>query len=94
VIPVHDPLYGGDNRLGPAKVVVKTRDGATYERVLEFMYGDPRNPMEWADLVAKVRGCLAYRREPLEEDQINFLIRTIESIENLPDVTDLARRLA
>lgn len=94
VVPVHDPLYGGDNRLGPAKVVVKTRDGVTHERALEFMYGDPRNPMEWADLIAKVRGCIAYRREPLDANQVSALIRTIESLEDLPEVAELARRLA
>jgi 2-methylcitrate dehydratase PrpD len=94
VVPVHDPRYGGDNRLGPAKVVVQTLDGASYERSLEFSYGDPRNPMSWGELTGKFRTCLAYRREPLPEEHINQLIGAVERLEELEKISALTRYLA
>jgi len=94
VVPVHDPAFGGDNRLGPAKVVVETRNGALRERVIEVPYGDPRDPMTLDDLGAKFRGCMAYRRAPLAASEVDAVLDSLADLEHCADVAALARRLA
>jgi 2-methylcitrate dehydratase PrpD len=94
VVPVHDPAFGGDNRLGPAKVVVVTRDGRTLESVLQWAYGDPRDPMSWEDLVAKLRGCLALRPSGSVEPATRALVDALANLPELDDAGELVRSLA
>lgn len=92
VVPVHDPAFGGDNRLGPAKVVIQTKDGRHLEQALKYCYGDPQDPMSQDDLVAKFRSCLALRRTPIAD--IDGLISMLTNLADVADVSELARRLA
>jgi 2-methylcitrate dehydratase PrpD len=94
VVPVHDPAYGGDNRLGPAKVVIATRDGRALESALAFTYGDPRNPMAWDDVVGKFRGCVALRAKPLPEADIAAVVAAVAEPGSITDAGELARRLS
>lgn len=94
VVPVHDPAFGGDNRLGPAKVVVETKDGRQLEQALQFCYGDAQDPLSRDDLVAKFRSCLALRRQPMAAPDIDALIAALTNLDGLADVGELTRRLS
>jgi 2-methylcitrate dehydratase PrpD len=94
VVPVHDPAFGGDNRLGPAKVVVVTRDGRALESVLSWSYGDPRDPMSREDLVAKFRACLALHPRFATETRQQAAVEALSRLAELDDVGVLTRSLA
>lgn len=94
VVTVHDPAFGGDNRLGPGKVAVTLKDGRVHEVALQFCYGDPQDPMSWEDLVVKFRSCLALRAKPLAESEMEALVALLGDLERLADVGELMRRLS
>ncbi|MBA3325264.1 MAG: MmgE/PrpD family protein [Rhodobacteraceae bacterium] len=94
VMPVDDAEFGGDNRIGPAKVVVITADGTEHAKSLDYAYGDPRDAMAWDDIAAKFRECLRYRRAPLGDVQTERLIADLRSLERVGDVGALAGELA
>lgn len=94
VVPVHDPAFGGDNRLGPAKVVIELRDGRQLEQALQFCYGDPQDPMSTVDLVEKFRSCLALRTKPLTPGDLGALVGSLTNLAGLADVGELTRRLS
>jgi 2-methylcitrate dehydratase PrpD len=94
VVPVHDPAFGGDNRLGPAKVALTLGDGRVRERALEACYGDPKDPMSPEDVAAKFRACLALRPRPLPEGDVEELVAMLAGLDGLTDATEVARRLA
>ena len=94
VVPVHDPAFGGDNRLGPGKVAVTLKSGQVHEVALQVCYGDPKDPMSWEDLVAKFRSCLALRAKPLGPSEMEALIAGIGDLEHLADAGELMRRLS
>ncbi len=94
VVPVHDPEFGGDNRLGPAKVAVTVRDGRIHEHALQITYGDPRDPMSFEDVIGKFRGCLALRAPPAHDAAIEPLVDALVGLAELDDVGELTRRLS
>jgi 2-methylcitrate dehydratase PrpD len=94
VVQVHDPEFGGDNRLGPAKVAVTLKDGSVHEQALQFCYGDPQDPMSWDDIAAKFRSCVALRTRPLPSEDVEALVTLFASLGELPDATEVIRRLA
>lgn len=92
VVPVDDPAFGGDNRLGPAKVAVTLTDGSVREKALQFCYGDPQEPMSWDDVAAKFRSCVALR--PLPAVDVEALVTLLANLGELSDATEVIRRLA
>ncbi len=94
VVPVHDPAFGGDNRLGPAKVSVTLRNGRVHEQALQFCYGDPQDPMSQDDLIAKFRSCLALRRPQLPASDVGALVSMLTNLAGLADAGELTRRLS
>ena len=94
VVTVHDPAFGGDNRLGPAKVALTLKNGRVHEVALQVCYGDPKDPMSWEDLVAKFRSCLALRAKPLAGSEMEALVVVLGDLERLADAGELMRRLS
>jgi len=94
VVQVHDPAFGGDNRLGPAKVALTLADGRVHEQALQFCYGDPQAPMSWDDIAQKFRSCLALRTHPLPAEDIEALVTLFANLGELGDATEVIRRLA
>jgi len=94
VVQVDDPEFGGDNRLGPAKVAVTLNDGRVHEQVLQFCYGDPQDPMSWDDIARKFRSCVALRASPLPAEDVEALVTLFANLGELADATEVVRRLA
>ncbi|HEX78179.1 MAG TPA: MmgE/PrpD family protein [Dehalococcoidia bacterium] len=77
----------------PALVEIKTKDGGTYSKEVEFAYGHPQNPMTLDDLIAKFRDCASYSVRPLANDAVDQVIQMVTNLEGVEDVGAVVRLL-
>lgn len=64
----------------PSRVVVKTKDGKTYEEYLEYPKGDPREPMTMHDLEVKFNGNSAKLLDADRQKEIRDAIFSCEKM--------------
>jgi 2-methylcitrate dehydratase PrpD len=77
----------------PQIVEIMTRDGRTFTERIEYPKGNPNNPVTSAELVHSVRGMAAYAAKPLTPGQVDDFISLALRLEEVPDVSVLAKRL-
>lgn len=94
VVPVHDPRFSIENRVGPSLVEIDLKGGGSRRKQLESVYGGPQHPMSWADLVAKFRLCVAHSARPPAADAVERLVERIADLEDVSDVGELAQALS
>ena len=81
-----DPAAVGDKHQ-LASVAIALKDGRTFETVVPYRRGAPKNPVTKEERYAKVRTLSATVLAP---DAIERMIETVEGIESLGDVAPLA----
>ena len=74
----------------PAWAEVRTRDGRTLRSEIEFPKGDPENALSWPEMKDKFSGLSA---EVISEKRQAEVIATVEALEAMDDVRDLAALL-
>jgi len=89
---VVDPTID-ERAVAPVTVRVRTVDGRTLESRAADTRGHAGNPLPREELEAKFRGCLAFSGRPEFQQRAERLIRTVEKLEELDDVRDLAALL-
>lgn len=94
VVPVHDPRFSIENRVGPSLVEIRLKGGGSRRKQLEHVYGGPQHPMSWDDLVAKFRLSMAHSARPNASDVVDRLVDRIAHLEDVPDVSELTQALA
>jgi len=70
----------------PARVVIKTKNGKTYEKRVDFAKGSPKNPMTAEELRAKFYYCASYAARPLPKENLRKAVRLVEKLEAVDDV--------
>lgn len=73
-------------------VRIHLTNGRTVAAVTQPQKGSPENPMTYEEVAEKFRGNAEYAQWPA--DKAEFVIRTVESLERLDDVTRLAAALS
>ena len=92
VIPRFDPQLKGDSKtMLPAVVEIITKDGQEYSKRVDLVYGHPKNPMKWDDLILKFRDCASYSAKPIPVENINLVIERIMRLEDVHDMTEIIR---
>ncbi|HEX2172837.1 MAG TPA: MmgE/PrpD family protein [Dehalococcoidia bacterium] len=90
LIPKVDVREDPDATAGPdggfAEVKVRLTGGQEYDRRVDNPRGDPADPLSWDELVDKYQDCAALILDHPATDQS---VRLLESLENLPDITQL-----
>jgi 2-methylcitrate dehydratase PrpD len=71
---------------------VAMTDGRRFALRADFGKGNPLNPMSFADLAEKFRGCAAYAGWPGERTEA--VIERVQSLENLADVRAITRLMS
>lgn len=79
------------NQLPPGKVQIKSRQGETYAKRVEFPYGHHLNPMTTQDLVKKFRDCVSFSPKPISEKNVEQVIEGIMHLEEVTDIEDILR---
>jgi 2-methylcitrate dehydratase PrpD len=85
------PLNG--IQLPPGKVGIKSRNGETYVKRVDFPYGHHLNPMTTQALVEKFRDCVSFSPKPIPEKNVEQAIEGIMHLEEVTDVVDILRLL-
>jgi len=73
----------------PGRVAVEMEDGTVYDKRVDFVYGHPKNRMEWPDLLAKFKDCVGYARRKFTDEEMEKISNTIEHLEDLDDISEL-----
>src|SRR5262249_28028930 len=79
------------NALGPVTVSVTLRDGRCYDARIAHMYGSPANPMTRDAHLAKFQRNWASGAHRLDERAGEELLRLVDDLEAVPDVSELVR---
>ncbi|MDY7019337.1 MAG: hypothetical protein SU899_04630, partial [Chloroflexota bacterium] len=79
--------------ISPAIVQIEINDGKVYSKRVDFALGDPRNPMNFEDIMVKFRACAAEAIKPLSEENVEELIKKVARLEQLDDVAHVVRLL-
>jgi 2-methylcitrate dehydratase PrpD len=89
---IHDPEIEKDfPRKWKAVAEIRTTDGRAYTAKVDYPKGDPENPFTWEELIEKFRNLISKVFSENRQDQI---IKTIRSLDQSPDVTELSNLLA
>lgn len=77
-----------------ASVVIRMRDGKTYQDQVLYPLGDDRrNPMSQTQIEDKFRDCASFSLKPMSSANIEQVIKLVADLENVPDVAMLTRWL-
>lgn len=94
VKPRIDPsLFTPDDPRGGTALLLRTRDGRALEKQVPYIKGNPRNPLTMDEVVEKFRKCLSFAAKPLPRENGERIIGMVADLENIPDVTEIARLL-
>lgn len=77
------------NALTPIRARVELISGRVVEHQVHAVYGAPANPMSRAAQLRKFRTNCAGASRPLPDNQVEALIAAVETLDALPDVTQL-----
>jgi 2-methylcitrate dehydratase PrpD len=77
----------------PQLVEIVMCDGKTYSQKIIYPKGNPKNPVTSDELVSAFRGMAAYAAKPLGADKIDQAVSLALHLEEVPDVTVLAKLL-
>ena len=80
--------------ISPAIVKILARNGKTYTKRVDFALGDPRNPMSFDDIAAKLRACAAAAVKPLSGENAEKVVQMIACLEEVTDVADIVPLLS
>lgn len=72
--------------MSPGDVRVRTRDGREVHKVVEFLYGSPRNPIEFKDLEGKFRDCVSHAARPLAAGRADKLVADVLDLDRAASV--------
>ena len=90
--------YGVDEKLSLRQATqgflqIKTKDGRTYPKRLEFAYGHPENPMSDEAFVAKFMDCAKHSVKKFSTRTLNKIVELILNLEEIKDISELTRYL-
>jgi len=71
-----------------SRIEIKLKNGSKFERLVDIPKGDPRDPMEEKDIVAKIKR-FAGSRDGKKLDRIADIIMNIEKAENVGELVSL-----
>jgi 2-methylcitrate dehydratase PrpD len=77
----------------PQVVEIATRDGQVFSERVVYPKGNPNNPVTSDELVAAFRGMASYSAKPLSADKIDDAVALVQRLEEVEDVTVLAKLL-
>jgi len=84
---------GWSREISPAKVEIKTKNGKTYSKQVNIPRGSCKKPMTMKEVAEKFRGCAAHAIKLLPGENIEEVIKIVDNLEDVSDVTDIVRLL-
>ena len=63
------------------------KNGRKTSRRVDFVKGNPKNPMTMEDVEEKFKKCVPFSAKPLDKKKVSALIKAVRKLEALPDVS-------
>jgi len=76
--------------IAPCRVEIKTVDGRSYTRYVEYAKGHPKNPMTMDEIAEKFRQCAQFSARPFQPARIAQIIESVTNLETIGDVRQIA----
>jgi len=83
--------WGPMNVIWNSTVEIKTKDGRSFSKHVEYPRGEPENPFTRQDHIDKLMNMASW--VGMKKSQINRLIKTLDRLEELSAVSGLTRLL-
>jgi 2-methylcitrate dehydratase PrpD len=84
-----DEALRTESAVGRTIVEVETDEGVTWEGQLEEALGSPSRPMTYEQCTDKFMKCTAHSLKPLKKEKGEELVKKIQDLENITDVSSL-----
>ncbi|MBW1993690.1 MAG: MmgE/PrpD family protein [Deltaproteobacteria bacterium] len=86
----HEPRFDPQFPISwPARVTIRTSDGRTLSRQVDYPKGDVENPLTWEELVLRFRSHCKGVFEPSKQEQIVDAVKHLESVKPISQLTAL-----
>jgi 2-methylcitrate dehydratase PrpD len=90
VIPRYDArLKSNSKTMLPAVVGITTTQGNTYSKQVELVYGHPKNPMTWEDIIRKFQDCVSFSARSIPAKNIDRVVERIQHLEDVREMRDI-----
>lgn len=86
-------LRRADRIQTPTVVEIKTGNGQVFRKQVDYARGNPKNPVSMEETRENFMKCAACAAKPLSRVKIEKAINLIDNLENVADVSELARLL-
>jgi 2-methylcitrate dehydratase PrpD len=93
IMPTMDQNCNKGTSVGSLIMEIKTRSGKTLTRRVNYPKGNPKNPASMDDCINKFKKCVNYSAQPFPKGQIEKIVELVSDLEELEDVTILAKLL-
>ena len=77
----------------PAVVEVVLKNEETRSRRVDFVKGNPKNPMTMKDVEDKFKKCLPFAVRPLQADTASAVIGAVKNLESIDDISEMLAHL-
>ncbi|MFC1914385.1 MmgE/PrpD family protein [Chloroflexota bacterium] len=77
----------------PGQVDIKTKQGETFSKLIEFPRGNPENPTAKEDIEAKFKDCVSFSAKAVPRDNVEQVIEMINHLEEVTDSAEIMRLL-
>lgn len=74
----------------PADVVIKTLDGRTFQRIIPYPVGDPKNPLSFNQIKNKFT---TFMTSIIDDTKIKQIIQIVNNLDRINDITELTNIL-
>jgi 2-methylcitrate dehydratase PrpD len=74
----------------PGRVKITTTRG-TYTKQVDYAYGDPKNPVTFADVMSKFYDCASHSIKPIPAENIHKLAELVQGLEAADDVAEIMK---
>jgi len=74
----------------PVEIEITLKGGQSHSTKETVLRGDPENPMNKEEITNKFRKCCEFAAKPLSKDRLDKGLETVENLERIENVSDLA----
>ena len=89
----HRPIPDEKNTSLFPTIEIQTKDGQVHRRQVTSVPGDASEPIGWAEVEEKFRGCVSFADPQISKGNIDAAIDLVANLEHVEDVTEIIRLL-
>jgi 2-methylcitrate dehydratase PrpD len=86
----YDPtLTSTSKTMLPGVVEIRTKNGMSYSKRVDLVYGHPDKPMSWEDLGSKFKDCASFSAKPISSQSMDLIVEKVRNLEKVGDIVEV-----